>query len=282
MSDTEILKLREDLEKTKSKLRDTQTELEGYEGLLRLALEDMRKIYDNLLNTQGRLLQADKLSAIGLLVAGIIHDINNPLMAVQGNLSLLEEQLASGSPGSVDVKLVTELVYATQKAAVNVSALVKSIKNFSRADKGLREPADIRQVIDGVAEILSYQIKHKAELKKLYADVPTISCNAQQLSQVFMNLLINALHAIDTRGVVTVKVYKDGRWVRAEVTDTGKGIPPENLKLIFEPFFTTKGPQEGTGLGLSICADILKEHEGTLEVKSTVGSGTTFTLSLPI
>ena len=302
---------------TRKRFKETSIELAGHEGLLKLAMEDMRKMYEDLLQAQSQAQQADKLAAIGLLAAGIIHEINNPLTVVQGTVSILAQHVevlgqvtramekvkkavrknrdmaaaesALRELESIEEKLrfayvsgaIPGLVASSLKGLEHTVRITRALKSFSRSDRGEIAPVNLNRVLDDVVEIVWNQIKCRAKPQKEYGKIPPVACNAQQISQVFMNLLINASHAIARDGVITIRTSADGARVYAEVRDTGTGIPPEVLPRIFEPFFTTKDADKGTGLGLSICMDIVKKHKGEIKVKSEPGKGTAFTVCLP-
>lgn len=305
------------LGETEKKLAQTRIELDAHEGLLRLAMEDMRKMYEDLLETQSRLLQADKLSAIGLLTAGVVHELVNPLACAQGTVSVLGnfsaafskltgagaalrkavetgekpeearrlarefEALERELDAAYLAKNIPELLSLSRQSLESMSRLLQSLRAFSRSDKGVVGPADLNRVLDGVVDIAWIHMKYKARLNKEYSQIPPVRCNAQQIGQVFMNLLVNAAQAVDKDGLVTLKTFREGNEVRVSVRDNGCGIPPEIQKKIFEPFFTTKPADKGTGLGLSICADIVKRHGGRIDVESEPGRWTCFTVSLP-
>jgi len=266
---------------TSKKLEGTHIELEAHEGLLRFAMDDMRRIYEDLMKAQAQLLQADKLATIGLLTAGIIHEINTPLMASQGFLTLLNEDI-SRVEKKFDSETVREMFQHCLDALKKISYIVNHIKTFSRSDKGVMGLEDVNKVIESVITLVWNQIKYRMELRREYGQVPRVNCNAQQLGQVFLNLLVNATQAIKDKGVITLRTYSKDGFVCAEVRDTCAGIPNEILPKIFEPFFTTKEAGEGTGLGLSISYDIIKKHHGNIEVESETGKGTVFKVSLPI
>ena len=305
---------RADLEQ---KLEQANNEISAHEGLLNMAMEDMKRLYDDLLSAQSRLMQADKLAAIGLLAAGIMHEINNPMACVSGTISMLHEHVAAFKASAeanaelrnavvagdrnralealknaeetdkrvrLDYVLndIPELLRTCMTGLTSIEKIVKSLRTFSRSDKGVMVPEDIHAVIDSVIDIVWNQIKYKAELVKSYADLPKVTCNAQQIGQVFVNLLVNASHAIREDGKITLRTYSDDGYLRVDVEDTGSGIPPEVMPRIFETFFTTKEAGKGTGLGLSISMDIVKKHNGTLTVRSQPGEGTCFTVSLPL
>ena len=281
------------LVETRNKLNESGIELEANEGLLRLAMEDMRRIYEDLLKSQSQLMQSDKLAAIGLLSAGIAHEINNPLSAVKLAFSLLQSQLdvlqrriqKGETPVGSETILKEMQTYITQGQACSetMSRIVTDVRLFSRSDKGILNRENINGVIDSVINVVWNAVKNKVKIKKDYGSIPSIRCNAQQLGQVFLNLLVNASQAMEhNQGEITIRTSADEKNVSVKISDTGCGMSPEVMNKIFEPFFTTKGAEEGTGLGLSITHDIVKKHKGSVAVESTVGKGTTFTVLLPI
>ena len=282
------------LAEVRARLNERAIELEANEGLLHLAMDDMRRIYDDLLRSQGQLMQSDKLAAIGLLSAGIAHELNNPLSAVKLAFSLLGSQIAvlkkklQDSPlvsDSAEGKLfkdIQEYVRQGQQCSESMAQIVTNIRTFSRSDKGFSNPENVNQIIDSVIAVVWNAVKNKVKIQKEYSDLPPTRCNAQQLGQVFLNLLVNASQAMDKNGVITVNTSHDGKNICIKIKDTGHGIPKDVMDRIFEPFFTTKGVEEGTGLGLSITKDIIKKHQGQITVESVLGQGTTFTILLPI
>ncbi len=144
------------------------------------------------------------------------------------------------------------------------------------------EYADINKGLESTLNIVWNEIKYKAEVKTIYGDIPHVLCYSQQLNQVFMNILVNAAHAIDGKGSITLRTFCENDNVVIEISDTGKGIQPEHLSRIFEPFFTTKPVGKGTGLGLSVAYAIIRKHNGEITVDSRVGAGTCFRVSLPV
>ncbi len=277
------------------KLEYSGLELEANEGLLKLAMEDMKRIYEDLLGSQSKLMQSDKLATIGLLTAGIVHELNNPIFAAKLAFSLLGTNLAklkslidpqsvTRSPELTEIlKQNQEFVDQGNACVVSMGKIVADIRMFSRSDKGLMNEESMNNIIDSVIGIVWNSVKNKVTISKEYGDVPKIRCNAQQLSQVFLNLIVNASQAVgDKKGHITIRTERTGDKVYVHVSDTGCGMPKEVMEKIFEPFFTTKGAEQGTGLGLSITHDIIKKHHGMITVDSEVGKGTTFTVSLPV
>lgn len=272
------------LDETQKRLEEAKTELAAHEGLLGLAMEDLKRLYGDLLKTQSQLFQSDKLATIGLLSAGIAHEVANRIMAIDGLLRVLSHELeeVAKNPSPDALGPSRDLLRQSIESAESAMQIVRDIKTFSRSDKNVTAPSDLNKIIDSVIGIVWNQMKGRIELRKEFVTLPAVACNGQSLSQVFLNLLVNATHAMEGRpGGVTVRTRFDDAWVYADIEDAGCGIPPEIRDRIFEPFFTTKGADKGTGLGLSISHDIVKKHNGALTVESEVGKGTKFTVSLP-
>ena len=263
---------------------------------------------------QRQLLQADRLSTIGQLAAGVAHEINNPIGYVQSNLVTLNEYVDSmfrliaaqdvvlrqmppermDAMGQIEQvrqqidfdflsKDLPTLLAESQEGISRVRKIIQDLREFSRA--GHTEAwtmADLHAGIDSTINIVWNDLKYKVELVKHYGDIPAIECLPYQLNQVFMNILVNAGHAIEQRGHITIATRCEGKFVYVEISDTGKGIAEEHLARVFEPFFTTKPVGKGTGLGLSISYGIVRKHGGEIDVRSEVGVGTTFIIRLPV
>ena len=284
----------------------------------RLHLEQAKRIRAlselnlKLKETQGQLLQSEKLASIGQLAAGVAHEINNPIGFVYSNLSTLQRyfgdlmsliQAYESAEASISDIAVLDSLKALKKKAdleflredttalmsesrdgiTRVKDIVQNLKDFSHADANDKwQWASLQQGLDSTLNIVWNELKYKCEVQKEYAVIPDIECLPSQLNQVFMNMMVNAGHAIEERGTITLRTGVDGDQVWVEIEDTGKGIAPENLKRIFDPFFTTKPVGKGTGLGLSLTYSIVQKHQGRVEVDSTVGQGTRFRIWLPI
>jgi PAS domain S-box-containing protein len=259
-----------------------------------------------------QLLQSEKMASIGQLAAGVAHELNNPIGFVHSNIGTLEgylrdifqiadayELAATKLATSVDFAPVQalmaekdfnyikndifQLVDESKDGLLRVKKIVQDLKDFSRPGESDWQWSDLHAGLDSTLNIAWNEIKYKATVTKHYApDLPQINCLPSQLNQVFMNLLVNAAHAIETTGEITITTERAGdKMVRILISDNGKGIPPDNLKRVFEPFFTTKPVGKGTGLGLSIAWGIIAKHHGQIEVTSTPGQGSTFTITLP-
>lgn len=227
---------------------------------------------------EDQLIQSRKMAAIGNLTAGIAHELNNPL----NNISLTNEALIDEfDEWSRDEKLNMLRTISTQ--VERASATVANLLDFTRRDGSSFEELSINDVINRTVRLVSNEINlHNIKLiLELGENLPRLMGNVHNLQQVFLNLFLNAIQAMPDAGALTVKSYVENNLLKIDVNDTGAGIPPEILDKIFDPFFTTKEVGKGTGLGLSVSYGIIKKHNGHVAVKSEVGRGTKFTLTLP-
>ena len=261
--------------------------------------------------SQAKVLHQEKMASIGQLAAGVAHEINNPIGFISSNLSTLgkylsriggflalqSECIAAGAPPEqvesvrqqqaslkIDyiVKDLEDLVRESMEGAERVRSIVADLKCFSRVDESECRQADLNECLRSTINIAWSGIKNKATLKKELGEIPPTRCYPQQMSQVFMNLLVNAAQAIERQGVISVRSWEENGYACFSFADTGQGIPETNLTRIFEPFFTTKEVGKGTGLGLSIACDIVKKHNGEITVRSEPGKGTVFTVRIPV
>ncbi|MBU0650344.1 GHKL domain-containing protein, partial [bacterium] len=257
---------------------------------------------------QIQLLQSEKMSALGQLAAAIAHEINNPIGFINANLSSAEnyleklinyiDQLEHINPEKQDLikqyqnkyKIdfikndFKDLIKESEDGTERVKKIVGELKKFIyKEDKEHITQININKEIDSTLNIVWNELRYKAEIiKEFDPDLPEIPCFTQQLNQVLMNILLNAGQAIKTKGTIKIKTYKQDKNIIIEISDTGQGIPEENLATIFNPFFTTKERGQGTGLGLSIANDIIKRHHGKIEVQSKLEKGSNFKIILPI
>jgi len=174
------------------------------------------------------------------------------------------------------------LIKETHEGAERIAKIVQDLRLFARADEGQIEDVDINNCIERTLNIIRSEVNYKAELVKDYGVFSTVRGNQYQLSQVFMNIIVNAVQSIEKHGKISIKTYAREDTAVIEVSDTGRGILPENLRKIFDPFYTTKDVGKGTGLGLSISRAIVERHKGTIDVQGAVGGGTTVTIRLPV
>jgi signal transduction histidine kinase len=224
-----------------------------------------------------RLVQADKLSSIGLLAAGVAHEVNTPLAVISTYAQMLAKQVAEDSQKSLILEKIA-------KQTFRASEIVNSLLNFSRTSTTSFGGVNVNRVVQETLSLLEHQLqKSGVEIKTdLDSDLPSVHGNAGKLQQVFLNLFLNARDAMTNGGTLEIRSYCDGAGAKIEVSDTGHGIAPENLHRIYDPFFTTKGAKKGTGLGLSVTYGIIQEHGGSIEVFNRRGGGATFRVELPV
>jgi two-component system NtrC family sensor kinase len=270
----------------KAEAEASEREMRRYNALLE---ETVRRRTAELEEANSQLLFADRLVTVGQLAAGVGHEINNPLAFILSNISYAREELAR-MPGAPSTEERQELLAALSEAhegAERVRLLVQDLRMLSRADDAANEPVDLGAVLRSASKMAAHEIRHRARLVMQSDGLPLVRGNAARLCQVFLNLLINAAHAIPSGQVdrneikLIAREHPNDRVV-VEVSDSGCGIPPENLERIFRPFFTTKPAGVGSGLGLSVCQRIITAHGGDITVESVVGRGTTFRILLPI
>jgi two-component system, NtrC family, sensor kinase len=237
-----------------------------------------------------QLIQSEKMAALGLLVAGVAHEINTPMGAIHSNNDIMTRavgkvrKLLEPAPDKEVRRLLDilgEICRNNEIATERIMNIVRSLKNFARLDEAERKKVNIHEGIESTLSLLRHQLKNRIRIVKCFGDIPEIECYPNELNQVFMNILVNAAQAIKHRGEITVKTWREGDRVKIAISDTGVGIPPENLSKVFDPGFTTKGVGLGTGLGLSLCYKIVQDHRGTIEAESSK-QGTTFTISIPL
>ncbi|MEE4298110.1 MAG: ATP-binding protein [Pseudomonadales bacterium] len=280
---------------------------------------DLVRANEELKESQVQLVQAEKMSSLGQLVAGVMHEINTPLMYVRSNVDTCADnitalaegfspavELASAlrqgrtdkatlqqhllamkkgiDPEEIDLSLeeITQLTIDTQEGLEQISELVQSLKDFSRLDRADEDRFDVREGLEKTLTITRNLLKYGVEVVKDFGDVPRILCAPSRLNQVFINMVTNAVQAMDGEGRLELATRDLGDAVQVVISDTGCGIPPEHLSKITDPFFTTKPVGEGTGLGMSIVRQIIDEHGGELDIASEVGVGTVMTVTLPV
>jgi PAS domain S-box-containing protein len=234
---------------------------------------------------QARLFEADRLAALGVLSAGIAHEINNPLAYLLLNLEYLSRELPTlaQEPSKLDALMVR--VRDACHGAERVASIVRDLRTFARADEGARGPVDVKAALESALNIAGNEIKQRAELVRDYEPVPAVDANPNRIEQVLLNLLLNAVQALPSPEVPRQEVRarlrtRDGQ-VSITIEDTGSGIPESLLGKIFDPFFTTKPVGVGTGLGLPICRSIVRGLGGEISVRSVPGQGSAFTVTLP-
>lgn len=273
---------------------------------------ELKAMNVKLQDVQHQLLQSEKMASVGQLAAGVAHEINNPISYVYSNIGTLEKHLVDlfdvlavyeladsaiadndallrvqSAKAKADLEFLKEdlptLLSESKEGISRVKKIVQDLKDFSHVDASDEwQLTNLHRGLDSTLNIVSNEIKYKADVIKEYEDLPDVECLPSQINQVLLNLLVNAAHAIEERGTITLRTgCRDGEvWV--EVEDTGKGIAPEHMKKIFDPFFTTKPIGKGTGLGLSLSYGIIHKHHGRIEVRSELGKGSAFRVWLPV
>lgn len=256
---------------------------------------------------QRQLLQAEKMSAMGQLAAGIAHEINNPVGYIGSNLNTLEGYLkdtfslvdayekgvaaadfsaAAAQREAIDYSFLQQdtmtLLFESKAGVERVRKIVSDLRDFSRISDNDWEWSDLHRGLESTLNIVWNELKYHCTVVKHYGELPLVRCLPSQINQVFINLLVNASQAIEGAGTITITTEASDDQVRVIIADTGKGIPPEAIDKIFEPFFTTKPVGKGTGLGLSLSKGIVERHRGSLTVASAPGEGARFTMTLPI
>jgi two-component system, NtrC family, sensor kinase len=229
--------------------------------------------------------RAEKLAAVGRLAAGVVHEINNPLATIAACAESLEKRIEEGAfSDSPDAEDLREYLGLIRDEAFRCKTITNGLLDFSRLRAGQRVPVSMTDVVKAAARLVTHQQRGEnigIEVEAP-ADLPQVSGDVSQLQQAVVALATNAIDAMPEGGTLTLKALQSGARILVEVKDTGIGIPPENMTKIFDPFFTTKDIGRGTGLGLAVCYGILSDHGGRLDVRSTVGVGTTFTITLPV
>jgi two-component system NtrC family sensor kinase len=252
----------------------------------------------HLRETREQLVIQEKMASLGNLVAGLTHEMNTPLGALNSAVDVLRRcadriaQIVSGSRTGQEIgedagyrKAMTLLGDSSQTAltvAERFSRIVESLKNFVRLDESDLQRVDVHEGLESILLLRGSDFGDGIDVIRAYGDIPLVTCYPGELNQVFMNILSNAIEAIDDKGEIRIETMSDGRDVYIAISDSGCGISPEHLDRIFDPGFTTRGVGVGTGLGLATSYRIVDKHEGTIRVQSEVGEGSTFTVRIPI
>ena len=285
-----------------SVMRDKKNEIVSFIGIChdvtmtRKFTNDLADAYRTLKETQSQLVQSEKMASLGMLVAGIAHEINTPISAINSMHDTLvkgvrkmrdtvkkevPEALESPRMKAIDC-IIEDADRVIGSACDRVTNIVKRLRSFARLDEAELKKVDIHEGLEDTLTLIHHELKHSVQVHRNYGDIPQIACYPGRLNQVFLNMLINAKQAMNDKGEITISTYKKDGKVHVAISDTGVGIAPENISRLFDPGFTTKNVGVGTGLGLSICYQIIEDHKGEILVDSEVGKGTTFTIVLPM
>jgi signal transduction histidine kinase/pSer/pThr/pTyr-binding forkhead associated (FHA) protein len=246
---------------------------------------ELKQANRELREQQAQLIEAEKLSALGKIAGGVAHEIGNPMTFILGYTSLTCKELEQGDLTPEEIKTCLDRLRIVEDESERVVQVIRSLSHFYRHREGNLAPTDINRAIETALKIAAFHAKkgNIGVVKDFNPDLPQIMADGNQLQLVFLNLIMNARDAMEEGGTLTIATaFEDGQDVSVRFADTGCGIPPEAMGKIFRPLFTTKEEGAGTGLGLSISHDIVENHQGTIDVESTPGKGTTFTIRLPL
>lgn len=275
---------------------------------LRKKIKELEKANMNLKAAQAKLVHSAKMTSLGQLVAGVAHELNNPIGFIYSNTAHLKDyseklfkiideiekkpekigEIKQAYDYEYIKKDLPQLIRSCEDGAQRTRDIVVGLRNFSRLDESQLKEVDLREALDTTLEILSGELKNRIKIIKNYEEVPRVWCYASQINQVLVNILANAAQAIEGNGRIWIHLStqkataETPRYIRLSIQDSGAGIPREVVEKIFEPFFTTKDVGQGTGLGLSISYGIVQNHGGDIQVKSQVGKGTEFIVTLPL
>lgn len=246
----------------------------------------LEKTLSELKNTQMQLINTEKMASIGQLVSGVAHEINTPLASISSNNMLINKILSkSDNIENKELSMLKELNSIDIEAANRISDIVKSLKRFVRLDEAEFQEADINSELDLTLKLLSHETKNKIEIERRYSALPPVLCSVNMLNQVFMNILVNACHSIKEKsdtGKIIITTLTDDKNLIVKIKDNGCGISADNQSKIFSVGFTTKKAGIGTGLGLSISKKIIELHKGTISFETKEGTGTEFTVKIPL
>ncbi len=273
-------------------------------------VEELRGANVEIKDAQGVLIQSAKMVSLGQLVAGVAHELNNPIGFISSNMYHLSEYVESirrwvstyqgfraQLPAEAQAELaklekeleidfilkdMVDLTRSCVEGANRTKEIVLGLRTFSRMDESAMRLSDLHEGIRATLKLLVAELKDRIHLHEEFGPIPDVECNLSQINQVFMNLISNAAQAIPGRGDIWIRTRRDGDKVRIEVEDNGSGMPEEVRQKIFDPFFTTKAVGKGTGLGLSIAYGLVEKHHGQIEVESSSGKGTRFIITLPL
>ena len=270
---------------------------------------ELERAFQDLRSTQSQLVQSEKMAGIGQLAAGVVHEINNPVSFVISNLYILQmyskniidvinktEEVVRGGGEEAQEALkkaydeaqvdfirndLKNLIEQTAIGADRIKSIIKNLRDFTHPSGEEFKPDDLNAILEEALASVLNEVKRRATVKKELGTIPPVFCNHARMEQVFVNILLNAVQAIEKDGEIVLRTYAEDDFVFVEIHDNGCGIKPENLGQIFQPFFTTKESGKGAGLGLSIVYGIVQGHGGTILVKSAPGKGSIFTVKIP-
>jgi two-component system, NtrC family, sensor kinase len=308
----EELRLTRQVAELTRELQQQLEEKQRTEVALQKEKAEQQVLIRRLEEAHNQLLQSEKMASLGQLAAGVAHEINNPMGFISSNLGSLRtyadrllalvdtyEDIVASLPQNsperaqiaqvrktADIEFLKEdvlsLINESTIGVERVRRIVKDLQTFSHVDSAQWQFVNLNECLDSTINLASNEFGQKVQVVKQYGQIPDVECLPSEINQVLLNLLINAVQAVEDHGTITVRTGNEDGRVWLEVADTGCGIPPANLKRIYDPFFTTKPVGTGTGLGLSITYGIVRKHNGSIDVQSEPGKGTTFRIALPV
>ena len=273
-------KLEELVKERTAKLENANAQLVQSNLEIQKQHQELEDTLHQLKNAQGQLIQSEKMASLGILTAGVAHEINNPLNYILGSYTGFAKYFKENKPEDESVELLMGALHTGVTKATNI---VKGLNQFSRSQETLDESCDLHLILDDCVLMLNHELKDRISLSKNYSkDSSVIRGNVGKLHQAFLNILMNASQSIVGKGKISISTQQEDSQVEVRIEDNGSGISDEHLKKITDPFFTTKEPGKGTGLGLSITYKIIKEHNGEIVFESEEGKGTRVYIKLPV
>ena len=296
--------LNKDLE---DRVIERTSELESANNQLIIEKEAQSKLIKELHSTQRQLIQSEKMASVGQLAAGVAHEINNPLAFVNSNVTTLKDytkslgqlidqqaeilnechqtaranELQKTADYAFIKEELTDIFKDTEVGIYRIRTIIDNLRSFAHPSRNVWQKTDLNECINNTLAIANNEIKYKANITLNLTQDANIECVPSQISQVLLNVVVNAVQALETKGNISISTEPEHDGISVRITDTGKGIPKEIINKVYDPFFTTKDVGSGTGLGLSICYEIVKTHSGTIDVSSEEGKGTSFKIWLP-
>jgi signal transduction histidine kinase len=306
----EVTRQKKEIEEKNLELSHQKEELQATNEMLADQKEELQSALETLKLAQSQLVQSEKMASIGQLVAGIAHEINNPVTFISAGVDSLWTNLEEVrqvldiyhriTPENCGEKLreveamkeridykqaireINELIASIKNGTDRTTQIVNGLRTFSRLDEDVLKFADLQEGLESTLILLRNKYKNRIEIIREYDNLPQVECYPGQLNQVFMNILSNAIDAIEDTGTIAIATEQSDGRITIRIRDDGKGIPMSIREKIFDPFYTTKEVGSGTGLGLSISHGIIKKHNGNIKVVSQIGKGSEFILTIPV
>lgn len=270
------------------KMHENHQLLEAQNEELHVQNEELSETKGIIQKQQNMLVQNEKMASIGQLSAAIVHEINTPVGAIKSNAQMIEMLTEQGRKKHADPDVhktldkIDSLNGIVNQAADRVAGIIKSLKSYSRLDQSEFKASNLNEDLENVLLLTSNLWKNRIKIHENYGDIPMVKCYSGLLNQVFMNLVVNAIDAMESGGELTLSTYEEGQKVIIAIQDTGTGIAAENIERIFEEGFTTKSKNKGSGLGLALSKDVVEKHKGKITVETSLGKGSTFRVIIPI